>query len=166
MKKLLISFLLIVSNLSFALTINSQKVEIAPSAIDRVIRLVDKADESFYYKKLSIIVKDLGLSTDVSPRYAVYLGYMGKSEMINIQADFLVTDKAMSFIGAERLEAGKYEVKFSEYRSEVGMVEVKRVIDATQLFIDEKKVIKACTDFCDEFLNTSIEVSEKVSPIN
>lgn len=164
MTRLLVSIALVFSSFSVSAKtlVSNSKLQIEPAKIDQVIRLADKQEAGSNHKKVSIVVSDNGLSTDVSPRYTVYLGFASLAEMGNISANFKVNDNAYQFVSAQRKAAGIYEVKVIEYRSEVGMVEVTQTIDATRMFIDEQKARKTCgSDFCDQVLNTSVEVTEK-----
>jgi hypothetical protein len=161
MKKLMaLAMVSLVSISAQAKEITSSQLSITPSSIDQVIRLVDKDQAGSSYKKLSIIVTDGGMSTDVSPRFTIYLGYASLAEMGNITADFKITNQAFSFISATRKSAGIYVVKFQEFRDD-GMYEVAQTIDTTPMFIEEKKVRSACGgDFCDTVLKTTISVTE------
>jgi hypothetical protein len=162
MKAVTAALVLILSSaFAQANTIPSSKIDISPSDVDQVVRLVEKQEIGSSYKKLSIIVKDSGMSTDVSPRYSVYLGYASLAEMGNITADFLINERAYEFISAKRKTAGIYEVKTLEYRDD-GMYAVTQEIDATQMFLDEKKQRKECgSDFCDKILETTVSVKEQ-----
>lgn len=163
MKKILLSTLVVLSTvLAKAGTINSENVTVSAANVDQVIRLVDKSEGGSSHKKLSIIVTDRGMSTDVSPRYTITLGYASMAEMGNITASFRITDQVFQFLSATRISAGVYEVKTVDYRDE-GFVVVTTTIDATKMFADEKKARQACGgDFCDQILKTSVQVSEKV----
>ncbi|MES2803906.1 MAG: hypothetical protein V4654_15545 [Bdellovibrionota bacterium] len=165
MKHMLLSALVILTTIfAQAKIVNSEDLKVSASSIDQVIRLVDKDDPGSSHKKLSIIVEDHGMSTDVSPRYTISLGYASMAEMGNITADFKITDQAYKFISAKRKGAGIYEVKTKEYRDADGMYDVTLTIDATKMFVDEKEQRKACGDnFCDLVLKTSISVSEKAT---
>lgn len=159
---LLLALVILSAAFARARTIKSEDVQISASSIDQVIRLVDKKDPGSSHKKLSIIVEDRGMSTDVSPRYTISLGYASMAEMGNITASFKISDQAFQFVSASRKSAGIYEVKTVEYRDEDGLVNVTTTIDATKMFADEKEQRKACGgDFCDQALKTSIEVLEK-----
>ena len=159
-KTVLMSLVILLSALVQASTIKSEELSIAPSSIDRVIRLVDKHEPGSSHKKLSIIVTDNGMSTDVSPRYQIYLGYAGLAEMGNISADFKISDQAFKFISAIRKSAGIYEIKTVEYRDD-GMYNVTQTIDATKVFSDEKALRLSCGgDFCDQTLKSSVVVKE------
>lgn len=162
MKHMLLSALVILSaTFASAKAVNSTEVQVSASNIDQVIRLVDKNEPGSSHKKLSIVVEDRGMSTDVSPRYTISLGYASMAEMGNITASFQISDQAFQFISASRKSAGIYEVKTVEYRDD-GMYDVITTIDATQMFVDEKEQRKACADdFCDQALKTSIVISEK-----
>jgi len=162
MKRLFITSLaLIISTSALAKEVLSTDVSIAPSDVEKVVRLVDKNDPGTSHKKLQIVLQDLGMSTDVSPRYLVYLGYAGLAEMGNLTANFLISDQAYEFISATRKSAGLYEVKTLEYRGEHGMFEVTYTINAAKLFTDEKELRKKCEiDFCDVNFKTSVEVTE------
>lgn len=158
MKQMLISAFVIISTIAAnAQSIQSEEIKIAPSSIDQSIRLVDKKDPGSTDKKLSIIVTDRGMSTDVSPRYSVLLAYSSLAEMGNITADFKISENAFQFISASRISAGIYEVKTVEYRDD-GMYDVKTIIDATKMFSDEKKAREACGgDFCDQVLKSTVQ---------
>lgn len=166
MKKLVVSALVMVLSLTAkAATVNSSTETIAPSSIHQVIRLVDKREIGSSHKKLSIVVTDGGMSTDVSPRYTVYLGYASMAEMGNIGVDFKITDKAFDFVSATRTAPGIYVVKTVEYREE-GLLEVTHTIDATKMFSDEQKARAKCGgDFCDLILKTSVTVTESIKPV-
>lgn len=161
-KMILTSIVLLTATFAQASSIKSEKLSIAPSSIDKTFRLVDKnGDEG--QKKLSIIVADKGMSTDVSPRYSVYLGYQSNAEMGNLSADFLITDEAMSVESAKRVSAGIYQVVVDRYRDGLYSEKVTLTIDATKMFADENKKREACGgDFCDGEILTSIEVKEKI----
>ncbi len=159
-KMILTALVILMASISQAKTVQSEELNVAPSSIDKVIRLVDKNEPGSSHKKLSIVVTDNGMSTDVSPRYQIYLGYASLAEMGNISVDFKVSDQAFEFISASRKSAGIYEVKTVEYRDD-GMYNVTQTIDATKVFADEKKQRDACgDDFCDQALKSSIVVTE------
>lgn len=148
-----------------AVTVPSSDVQLSAAQIDKVVRLVDKKNPGESHKKLQIIVIDNGMSTDVSPRYAVYLGYASLGEMGNIGAEFKINDQALEFLSASRKAAGIYEFKTTEYRDN-GLYEVTQEIDATKMFADEKQMRKNCGgDFCDGKLKTSITVTTTVKEI-
>lgn len=148
-------------------TIKSSKETLSPSSIEQVYRLVSKDSPGSSLKKLQIVTTDHGMSTDVSPRYSVYLGLASLAEMGNIFADFKITDTAFRVLGAKRISAGHYEVVVQEY-GEDGFLEKTYAIDATQLFADEAKARKQCGgDFCDLTLESTLSVkttSKKVNP--
>lgn len=158
-KTILVSMVLLFSMITQAGTIQSKALKIEPSSIDKVIRLVEKRSEQGSTKKLSIVVTDNGMSTDVSPRYKIYLGFASLAEMGNISADFKISDQALNFISATRKSAGVYEVKTIEYR-DGGDFEITQTIDATKVFSDEKKLRESLDQFGDETLKTSIVVTE------
>ena len=162
MKKIILNLAVILSTVSAnAGTVSSAINKIEPSGIDKVIRLVDKNDYKTGHKKVSIVVEDKGMSTDISPRYTVYLGYSSLAEMGNIWADFKINDNVFEFISATRKAPGIYEVKVIEYRDEDGMTEVTQTINANKMFSDEREMLKKCGDgFCDGELKTSIQVTE------
>lgn len=146
---------------SQANVVSSTKVQLKASEIDQVIRLVDKEEPGSSHKKLSIIITDSGLSTDVSPRYSIYLGYASLAEMGNISADFKIDDQAYKVLSAKRISAGIYEVITQEYRED-GFYQITRTIDATKMFSDEKKTREKCgQDFCNEELKTEVKITEK-----
>ncbi len=158
---IMFSLVVMMSSSVFAKTVKSGQHQVEPSNIDQVIRLVDKTAKGSAQKKVSIIVEDKGLSTDVSPRYTVYMGFASLAEMGNVTANFVINENAYKFISATRVSAGVYEVKTVEYRDEDGMVEVTQTIDASKVYLDEQKLRKDCaSDFCDKALETTIELTE------
>jgi hypothetical protein len=168
MKKMIVSALVLLMTVSgIAKTIASSDEKISAAAIDKVIRLVDKDNPGSSQKKVSIVLEDHGMSTDVSPRYTAYLGFASFAEMGNLSADFKISDQIYTFTSAARKSAGIYEIKFTEYRSEVGMIEVTQTIDATKMFSDDQKMRVQCdTGFCDGDLKTSVSVSEVFKKLN
>lgn len=161
MKKIILTSLIVLfAVITQAASIKSEKLLVSPSEIHQVIRLVDKNQPGSSQKKLNIVLTDNGHSTDVSPRYQIYLGYASLAEMGNIFVDFKISDQALQFVSAERISAGIYEVKTVEYRDE-GMFNVTHKIDATKMFSDEKKFRDSCvSDFCDGTLETTVDVTE------
>lgn len=159
-KMLFTSLVVLFSVISQAKAIQSEQLNVSPSSIDKIIRLVDKDQPGSSHKKLSIIVTDNGMSTDVSPRYQIYLGYASLAEMGNITVDFKVSEDAYQFVSASRKSAGIYEVKTVEYRDN-GFYDVTLTIDATKVFSDEKTLRQSCgDDFCDQTLKSTIRVTE------
>lgn len=152
---------------SFAKTVKSTHENIIPSSIDQKITLVDKNEAGVSHKKVSFIVTDHGMSTDVSPRYSIYLGYASLSEMGNIFVDFKISDKVLAFKSATRQAAGIYKIKFNTLSADdYGLIEVTQTIDATKIFSDELKARKACGgDFCDQDLKTSVEITEIIKKL-
>lgn len=169
MKALIMSLALIAAVTAQAgEVLRSTQEKIAPDSVDQLIKLVDKDEPGSSQKKVNIVVTDGGMSTDVSPRYSVYLGLSSMAEMGNLSATIKITDQAFQFVSASRKSAGQYEVKIIEYRDE-GMVEVTKNIDATQMFIDERSQRESCNaegGFCDGTLSTSATVSESTRPAN
>ncbi|HEY8271775.1 MAG TPA: hypothetical protein VIG33_12865 [Pseudobdellovibrionaceae bacterium] len=155
MKASLLALLITLGALvSHAEIIKSSKVQIAPSTISAVISLIPGVND----KKIQVVVADHGLSTDVSPRYTIYLGFAAFAERGNITADFKITEQPVEFLSATRKSAGHYTVKTREY-TDGGMVEATYEIDATKVFADEHKERNRCaSDFCDLDLETSISI--------
>lgn len=163
----LVMALTVMSTVGLASTkVPSSQVHVSPSDIDKVVRLVDKNESGSSHKKLQIVVTDQGMSTDVSPRYKVYLSYASLAEMGNISADFVINENAIQFLSASRKAPGIYEVKVMEYRDD-GMYEVTQEINATAIFVDENKMRKECGgDFCDGNLKTSVSIKESAKKLN
>lgn len=167
MKKMVLMMACVVLPLvtSAATTVPSSKVQLSPSSIDKVVRLVDKKEADSSYKKVQILVTDRGMSTGVSPRYSVYLAYSSLAEMGNIFADVVINENAIEFLSASRKAPGIYEVKVTEYH-DGEMYEVTQEINATAIFVDEEKKRKECgDDFCDGALKTSVSITTKAKKI-
>ena len=161
MKKILISVVLLASTISQAKIVKSTEAQINPANIDTVIRLVDKNEPGSSQKKLSIVVTDSGMSTDVSPRYTVYLGYASMAEMGNLTSTFEITNLGYGPVKAERKAAGIYTVVVTQILDQVGFAEVTYEVNATHMFIDENKMRDASGgDFCDGTLKSQISVKQ------
>lgn len=163
MKKIiLVAALILTAAASHAKIINSTEVQIDPANVDTVISLVNKNEPGSSQKKLNIVVTDSGMSTDVSPRYTVYLGYASMAEMGNITSTYQITNEGYGPVRAERKSAGLYTVIVTQFVDQVGFAEVTYEVNATQMFIDENKMRAACGgDFCDGNLKSKITVTQK-----
>lgn len=162
MKTTILILTMLLSSVSYAHTIPSKKLAVAPSEIDKVIFVETKKVPGSSHEKVSIVVTDNGMSTDVSPRYHIYLGYASLAEMGNLSADFKVSDQAYQFISARKISSSIYEVKTVEYRDD-GMYNVTLTINATKVFSDEKETRKNCNSaFCEQPIKSTIEVTEAV----
>lgn len=158
---ILIAALTLSATLSQARIVNSTETQIAPANVDSVINLVNKIDAGSSQKKLNIVVTDSGMSTDVSPRYTVYLGYASMAEMGNISSTFEITNQGYGPVRAERKAAGIYTVIVTQFIDQVGLAEVTYEVNATQMFVDENKMRNACGgDFCDGNLKSTISVKQ------
>lgn len=162
MKKLILTAALtLAATVSQAKIIKSTEAQIDPASIDTVINLVKKDEPGSSQKKLNIVVTDSGMSTDVSPRYTVYLGYASMAEMGNITSSYEITNLGYGPVRAERKAAGIYTVIVNQYVEQVGFAEVTYEVNATQMFIDENKMRNACGgDFCDGTLKSQISVKQ------
>lgn len=162
MKKILAALAVVAMSASAqAKTVVAEKIQISPSSVDQVVRLVDKNEPGSSHKKLSIVVADNGMSTDVSPRYRVYMAYASLAEMGNLSADFLISAEVMKFISAKRISGGIYEVVVTEFNDN-GFQDVTYKINATKMFSDEKKMREKCDSeggFCDGELTGTVELT-------
>lgn len=168
MKAIVFLVTTIVAGLAFGKEVKNTDITISPATIDNMVQLVNKEDLSDNHKKLSLIVKDTGRSTDFSPRFTVYLGYGSFAEAGNLTASFELTKDVIKVISANRLEAGIYELLTSEIReSDEGSMRlnVRYQIDARKMFADEQALRKVCNVFCDKELSTAITVTEKTTKI-
>ncbi|WP_413557257.1 hypothetical protein [Bdellovibrio sp. HCB209] len=158
--------------MSAAMTVQAKQVaptssKISPATIDQAIRLAEATSKEGVTKKITIVTTDNGKSTDVSPRYTVYLGYNSMAEMGNISAAYLIAEDAYSNVTAKRLAPGIYQVQYKAYRDEAGMVNVTKVIDANEAFINDNEIRKACADdFCDGTIKAAVDVQESTTSAN
>ena len=166
MKNVLVSALVVLAaTVAQAKVVHSKEVAVSPSSVEKVVTLVNKTTEDGGKVKLQVVVTDNGMSTDVSPRHSVYLGYANLAEMGNITAEFEVTEATWEFISATRTAPGIYEVKTVELGDE-GMVEVTHTVDASKVFADEKALRNKCATegdgFCHEVLKSTVTVLKTV----
>lgn len=164
MKTLIITLATVLTVNAHAALIKSANHKVDVSGIDQVFPLVNKADNTSGFgtvnKKVQIVTLDGGMSTDVSPRYTVYISFKSMAEMGNLTASFKITDQAFQVIGTQRISAGIYQVITQEYTDE-GMLEVTYTLDTVKMFSDEKKARENCgLDFCDGDLKTVIDVKK------
>lgn len=143
-----------------ATVVFSTPEKISPNSVDQVIRVVDQKSPGSSHLKSSIVVLDSGMSTDVSPRYKVYLTLSSMAEMGNIGATFKITDQAMEVKSVRKISDQIYEVTIVEYRDQ--MYDVTLTINASKMFADELQArIDCADDFCDiDVLKTSVYVKE------
>ncbi|WP_413581762.1 hypothetical protein [Bdellovibrio sp. HCB288] len=161
MKKI-VMFLIALSTaaISHAAPLAPTEDKITPDFVDQAIRLADTQKDSVR-RKVTVVVTDLGLSTDMSPRSTVYLTYNSNAEMGNLSASFLVANDVFHGLEAKRVAPGIFEISYVTYRDEGGMLKVTKTIDATELYVQDHKMRNACgNDFCDGQINASIDVKE------
>ncbi|MNJ92733.1 hypothetical protein D3C87_104070 [compost metagenome] len=160
MNKLALGFIAIMASVSaHAATISSSTESVAPSSISQISLL-----ETTNNEKVQLIISDRGMSTDIVPRYTVHLGYSSLNKVGNITADFKLTDRVYQYASSRRLSPGRYEVILIEVREGIPM-KVNLVINFNQVYTDEKNMRQQCGDnFCDKILDTTISVTETVSP--
>lgn len=117
---------------------SESQVEI--SRVVNVIKLVEKPG-----LQVSIVVEDLGGSTDVSPTQVVYFTLYSKGEMFSTDATFKL-GHIYELQSAKRLSGGVYELKYSGPDDETSMpTDKKMIIDAQEAILDLKEV--DCSDF-------------------
>lgn len=142
---------------AFAVEVKSTKEVVSPSRVVELVKLVNKEDI-----KVSVIVSDIGGSTDVSPTQELYFTLYVKGEMYNTDATFNL-GPIYKFISAKRVSGGVSEVVAEVPNEENWMPEVKTlVIDAQKAIISIKAV--SCEDFdCDAStqFEASIDVEKK-----
>ena len=139
MKKLLlpISALTLVSALVFttaaqAETVKSADAQVSIARVVKVVELVNKPG-----LQVSVAVKDLGGSTDVSPTQEAYLTVYSKGEMFNVEATFLIA-AALEVKSAKRVSGGIYEVVATVYEETIQ--DVTFVVDARKVVTDIQAV--------------------------
>lgn len=110
-----------------AATINSENVTVSVARVVKVIPLVERSG-----LQVSVVVQDLGGSTDVSPTQTVYLTLYAKGEMFDTDATFKIAD-VLSLVSAKRVSGGIYEIKAMTYDND--MAETTYTIDATKAVI-------------------------------
>lgn len=104
------------------------------------------------------------MSTDLSPRYQVYLTYSNLAEMGNMYSTFLISDAALEVVSSKRIDAGIYEVIVKEYRPDQSenIYNATYTINTINMFKAEDAMRKKCGgDFCDG--NIEAEISAKVN---
>jgi hypothetical protein len=134
--------------------------------IDQVVRLVDKDDQQTggTIRRVQVVVTDNGLSTDVSPRNAIYLTFASLAEMGNFHATFKLNDRTMKVLSVKKVNPGIYQIKTVDYSDELGLVEVVQTIDSTDMFIQERALRINCgQNFCGGTVNSTIKVSKTTS---
>ena len=133
--------------------IRSADTQVNVGRVVDLVRLTDKSDV-----QVSVVVVDLGGSTDVSPTQAVYLTIYKKGEMFSTDASFLL-GHVLSFDGAKRVKGGIYEVKMAGWKDGEGVEEATYVIDARKAIVALKGV-ECGDDFdCDASENFSSTIS-------
>ncbi len=159
MTKLLVLFSLAtaISMSTQAATVNSEDVTVSVARVVKVVPLVQKNG-----LQVSVVVQDLGGSTDVSPTQTVYLTLYAKGEMFSTDATFKIAN-VLSLISAKRVSGGVYEIKAMTY--ETDMAETTYTIDATKA-VTEIKAVDCDGDFdCEasQKFTTTVQVKTRHS---
>ena len=113
-------------------TVKSAEASVSIARVVKVIELVNKPG-----LQVSVAVKDLGGSTDVSPTQEAYLTLYSKGEMYDVEATFLITN-ALEVKSAKRVSGGIYEVVVSVYEDTIK--DVTYTIDARKAVTDIQAV--------------------------
>ena len=91
---------------------------------------------------VTVVVKDLGGSTDVSPMQTAYLNLYSKGEMFDVEASFNLGN-FYEVKGAKRVEAGIYEIYVKELSDESGAYGFPNVtlrVDASKAVYDIRRI--------------------------
>lgn len=138
-------------------TVKNTKKALVPTArVVKLVELVDKADI-----KVSVLVEDLGGSTDLSPTQRVHFTLYSKGEMFSTDASFDL-GPVFYFKSAKRVSGGIYEIVVSGNLAEGQQEDQVLRVDAINAINAIKSV--TCEDFdCDASTNfkSSIEVTRK-----
>ncbi len=152
MKTLIASLVLLSSfSISAAKIESSKDHQVNVARIVKLIPLVDKSDI-----KVSMVVEDLGGSTDVSPTQKVFLTLYSKGEMFSTDATFDL-GAVISFGSAKRVSAGLYEVIVVN----ADMNKQVMKIDASDAIVKLKSVNCADEMDCDASTNFSAMIEVK-----
>jgi len=152
----LLAYALMIALLPLAAHAHEVKSEKVNVSLARVVEL-HQVSEPKAATQVSVVVHDLGGSTDLSPTQAIYLTVYNKGEMFSTDATFLI-DNVFGFEGARRRSDGRLEVKALGSRGEKYLVPVTYLIDARGAV----KAIEAitCEDFdCEASENFSASIS-------
>lgn len=152
MKTILASLILLSSFSVSAAKVQSTKENLVNIArVVRLIPLVEKSDI-----KVSIVVEDLGGSTDVSPTQRVFLTLYSKGEMFSTDATFDL-GSVISVATAKRVGAGVYELIV--LNADMNKQVIK--INASDAIVKMKKI--SCDDEmdCDASTNFSAIIDVK-----
>jgi hypothetical protein len=107
--------------------------------------------------QISVVVHDIGGSTDMSPTQDLYLTLYRKGEMFSTDAAFRI-DGIFGLDSARLRSDGRIEIKVKGVRGEQFYTDVTYVIDARRAKKDIEEVV--CEDFdCDASTNFSSEIS-------
>lgn len=162
MSKLFCLMMLLVSFSAQAGEVASSPVTIEPSAISEVKHFPLLSEPGSSESRFSVITTVGGMSTDVYPRYALYLGFASYAEMGNISTNFEL-GRYLDITEIKKKAPGIFEVKAVKM-TETDMPSVTLTIDATQVLADEENLRKSCDmDFCDKELNSKVKVTEVVN---
>lgn len=138
-------------------TVKSEKVDVNLARVVDIYHLNSAEKET----QASIVVRDLGGSTDLSPTQEIYLTLYRKGEMFSTDATFRL-DSVLYVTGVKARADGRYEVKAKGFRNDQAFADLVYVIDA-------RGAVKAmgqvtCEDFdCEASENfaTTISVVKK-----
>lgn len=130
--------------------------------VDQLIPLVRKGELENTGLRVSVVVKDLGGSTDVSPTREVFFTIYLKGEMFSTDASFYLAP-VFSVKSAKRISGGRYQIVVSIPNDAGGPMEKVFWIDATKALKEIQSV--RCEDFdcpASRDFKSSIEVIESL----
>lgn len=162
MSKLFCLLMLLGSFSAQAGEVASSEVTIVPSTISEVKHFPVLSEPGSSESRFSIVVAEGGMSTDVYPRYSLYLGFASYAEMGNISTNFEL-GRFLDITEIKKKAPGIFEVKAVKV-TERDMPSVTLTIDATQVLADEENLRKSCDmDFCDKELSSKVKVTETLN---
>ncbi len=167
--KTLFIFMLAMSFSVFAISAESVTYKISPTDASvnpgRVVNIhqFKKSDNNAGFNAVEI---GLGMSTDVSPQIALFLGYNRNQEMTNTWATYKLGE-FLSVSKYERLSAGIYVVEGMMFTGnlfdDIYISQVRIKIDTTAVWIENEKMLEVADyDFVDGPVNADISVTVSI----
>jgi len=151
-------FLLLMSFVSHAKTIHSLPEQNSKVDVFRVRKTVVLGKNLNKDITINAVEIYLGQSTDVSPKYRLYLTYFNGGEMNNTKTAFDL-GYFLKLKSYERLKPGMYQISATRLSDKGFPQDVLITIDTSQVFVDDRNL--HLSDFEDPYFLSTIQVTEK-----
>jgi hypothetical protein len=149
----ILSGLFAVSALASTQRIQSLKEKEANFDVSRVASSTVLGENKEKDIKVRLVALDLGLSTDVSPRYALYLTFFHASDSMNSRTAFYLGE-VFDVVSTSRKSAGIYQISARVPSEETTIKAATLTVDTNEVWADDARL--GFEEFSDPYFTSEI----------